>query len=218
MNRARRSADFARSLLAAAPAAPRFAAALALFAPLGACRPVENQIQIESHHPPAAPQRLSTRFDVGVFHVDAHGELDVVLSAAAPSALEAGAELRQYFWMHIFWQPVPGTTYAERTQTNARMCYALLDADRAISYEGAGFTFLRLSRAGDALDGSIESGTLVPTRIVGQPPDPLGSCLVLGTFTARKSDSQAVAAVAELRRRLGSPPRRTVRETPVELR
>lgn len=200
------------------PDSLRFACAgLIGFLLVGCQRPVPS-LRIDSHRTDGTTERFATTFDPGAYHTDGRGNLDVVMQATAPSSREQGAMLRQVFWLHVFWKPVPGTTFVERTQTNTRMTYALIDVDQAICYEGAGFATLQFDGAGGTLRGTIESGTLVPTRVVGDAPDLLGACLVSGSFVAERGDSRVVATLTEIRQTLGPPPHRAVEETPANVR
>ena len=137
-----------------------FAFAILLAITLVGCNKSVTQLRIESHRPPNPPAILSERFPEAWFAWDAHGNVDLILKSVEPSALDGDGQLLQVFWARMFWKPVPGTTYAERTQTNANFGYAILDLDRTVSYEGAGFIYMSLNQAQTTMSGSIESGTL----------------------------------------------------------
>jgi hypothetical protein len=202
---------------ASAKVAARGAAVLLILAAAG-CRPPVTKLRVESHRPGEPPRELVETFDTCAFYWNNRGDLDLVLRRRQPSAVEADAEMVQVFWAHVLWKPVPGTTYAERTQTNATFVYALLDADRAISYEGAGFLYLTLDRSERTLTGAVESGTLAPVRRSGDAVDLLGQCLISGEFEARRDARTVVATLEELRRRLGPPPRYQPQESGPEVR
>lgn len=172
----------------------------------GCSRPV-TKLRVESHRSPEPPRELVETFDTSSFYWNNRGDLDIVLRKRQPSAIESGGELVQIFWAHVLWKPVPGTTYAERTQTNATFVYALLDVDRAISYEGAGFLYVSLDRGEAKMSGAVESGTLLPTRRAGDAVDVMGQCLIGGEFVAQRDARRIVESLEELRRRLGPPPR-----------
>jgi hypothetical protein len=173
------------------------------------CADPTTVLVIETHQNPARPVLLHERFDEAWFASDARGNWDIVLRAARPSPVEAGGELIEIFHARIFWRPRPGTSYAERTQTNAQFCYALIDVDRAISFEGTGFIYPVLDRTGVEMRGKVESGTLTPTRRAGDARDPLGACRITGRFTARQHRARVVEALTLIRHRLGPAERRT---------
>lgn len=174
---------------------------------LGGCSDSVTQLRIESHKPPDAPSFLSQKFPQAWFSWDARGNIDLVFESAQPSEVDSEGQLLQVFWARMFWKPVPGTTYVERTQTNANFGYAILDMDRAVSYEGAGFVYMSLNMDRNRMTGSIESGTLARMRSGDATSDLLGQCLVSGEFTARRNDAKVVELLTQLRQRLGPPPK-----------
>ncbi|MCK6457852.1 MAG: hypothetical protein L6Q92_15140 [Phycisphaerae bacterium] len=173
---------------------------------LAGCTPKGNVLRIESFKQRGAPETLSEHFDEAFFASDAQGHWDIVLRAVRPSPHDVDGELVQVFHARLFWRPVPGTTYAEPSQTDATLCYAILDVDRAISYEGAGFVYFSLDRTGDVMTGTVESGTISPRRADGPAPDLLGPSQVRGHFTAYRNRRWTVEALTTMRQRLGPPP------------
>ncbi len=173
---------------------------------LAGCTEPVSRLRIESHRPGEPPVVLSEDFERCFYGRDARGNVEIVLRSARPSTLDVDSELVQLVWARTFWRPVPGTTYAERTQTNATIGYALLDAGRGISYEGAGFVFFSEQPDG-RIKGQIETATLAPGRTSGDAPELFGQCLVSGEFIAERSEGEVKAALTELRRSLGRPPR-----------
>ncbi len=178
-----------------------------LVANLSGCADSVTQLRIESHKPPAPPTFLAQKFPEAWFSWDPRGNIDLVFESEQPSEVDSEGQMLQVFWARMFWKPVPGTTFVERTQTNANLGYAILDMDRAVSYEGAGFVYISLDQSQKRMTGSIESGTLARMRSGEATVDVLGQCLVSGEFTARRDDARVVELLTRLRQRLGPPPK-----------
>lgn len=201
------------------------------------CRRVETRFDIVSFLDAGQPARFTERFDHGSFSINALGNYRIafrlppalVETARRPRLAESPATLptegapevpdMQETWMsqilHIetLWLPQPGTTYAEKTQTNATLRYCLIAGDDAISYEGAGFVYFQPSRDGKTLEGRIESSSLFPARWAGAPADLFGSCHLTGTFKATECRRDVADAERSIRRLLGSPRKRDGLET-----
>jgi len=128
--------------------------------------------------------------------------------SSAPPVLTA-----QIIKIDVFWRPLPGTTYAESTQTNAAIRYVLRTGKEAISYEGAGFVYFELSRDGKSLEGKIESSTLRPMRQSAEDLDIFGPCRLTGTFTATIDRRGVATTIQKIHRWLGPsdppPPQRS---------
>lgn len=185
---------------------------------LAGCEPTVTSLHIESYKGGAAGSRLTETFDECVYTSDDRGRWDIVFRSSRPSPSDAEGVLTQIFHARIFWQPIPGKTFVERTQTNAILCYALLDVGRAVSYDGAGFVSFSPDRSGDRIRGQIESGTLGRRRGSNETEDPLGPCLVMGEFVARRDAGTVVDALKLLRQRLGPLPIRSPKPTSPEVR
>lgn len=183
------------------------------------CRPPSTQFEIVSFKNPTAAEHYLEPFRPGCFSRNAHNNWELTFEAGAPAtdlsssgvvADETSnpsaanlATLSQFIYINVFWCPVPGTTFAERTQTNATIIYGLQTGRHAILYKGAGFVYFTLSRDGTTLEGQIESSDLLPTNIVNEPVDLFGPCRVQGTFTARKDRHQVVTVLRRLRQLAG---------------
>lgn len=188
---------------------------------VAACRPADTKFQVVTFRDPNQPETLTERFDGGgSFTSSAGGNYQIVfeippalIQPESPDEADPSEHPRralpvwasQFIHIEVFWRPLPGTTYAERTQTNANILYCVVTGDDAISYEGAGFVYLKLSRDGEHLSGALESSTLFPARIAKSPRDLFGPCRVTGTFQAVQ-DRRAVATVQQTLRRLLGPP------------
>ncbi len=201
-----------------------------MLAGIAGCAPVPTRFDIDTLGRPGRTQSYSQVFDgPGRFATNAQGDYEfafelppVVMQVPPPSeglpaheiAEDAGngsaAEplpdeifLSQLVHIHCIWRPLPGTTYAERSQTNATIVYCLIRGESAISYEGAGFVSFSPSRDGGMVTGELESSALFPTRTAGDPADLFGPCHVRGTFTARRDAAQVAAMKQRIRQHLG---------------
>ena len=113
--------------------------------------------------------------------------------------------MSQIIQVEVFWRPLPGRTYAQRTQTNANILYCLIRGESSISYEGAGFVYFEPSRDGNSVEGRIESAELFPTRFTKDPIDLFGPCHLTGSFRAVENKRQVATIRQQLRKLLGPP-------------
>lgn len=107
--------------------------------------------------------------------------------------------IAQLVYIDLLWQPLPGTTFAESSQTNAGITYTLLRGQDMVRYEGAGFVYLEVSDDG-VMTGEIESATLYPVSGADEGNDVLGRCRLTGEFLARRSKRR----VTDVQRRLAA--------------
>jgi len=193
------------------------------------CRKVETRFDIVSFLDAGQPERFSVPFDHGSFAVNGIGNSEIVFRlppelvevpsrtqpaesvASQPADDDPPSQPTEEVWMsqiiyvEVIWRPVPGTTFVEKSQTNATLCYCLIVGDDAISYEGAGFVYFRPSRDGKTIEGRIESSSLFPARWVGEPADLFGPCHLTGTFKATECRRDVAAVERKIRRLLGAP-------------
>ena len=186
-----------------------------------ACRPADTKFQVVTFHDPNHPETLTERFDGGgSFTLNADGNYHIVFEIP-PTLIQPQASdecnpsehpqkalpvwASQFIHIEVFWRALPGKTYADRTQTNANILYCVITGDDAISYEGAGFAYLDLSRDGKRLRGTLESSTLFPARFAKAPRDLFGPCRITGTFQAVYDRREAAKVQRTLRRLLGPP-------------
>jgi len=114
--------------------------------------------------------------------------------------IEEQVYIAQLLHVEMLWQPRPGKTYAERTQTDAGITYCLQrGADRA-RYEGAGFVYFTLEDDGRTIVGEIESATLYPAGATDESVAVLGPCRIRGPFVATLSAN----GVMNVKRRIRS--------------
>jgi len=181
----------------------------------GGCAPKPTRFTITSVRAGGAHESLTTTFPTGAFAQDAQRNWDIVFRgrpeplaihshpASTASAAADAPVFTQLLRLRVFWQPQPGWTYAERTQTNANITYCLQRGSSLITYEGGGFVYFSVSSDGRRLEGSLESSSLAPTTRVGDPEDVLGPCRIVGTFTADFDKARTIDTIQQIRRRVG---------------
>lgn len=169
------------------------------------CAPRENRIIVDSLDESAHPRQLSERFDDACFSFDGRDRWTIVLHSRRPAAADPAHDVEQILILKLFWRPIPGTTFADSTQTDALITYGLITAGACIAYEGAGFVYFSQSRDGSRLQGSIESSNLAPARRQGEPADIFGRCGVTGRFVAHRNSSRVAELAGLLNQRLGPP-------------
>lgn len=187
------------------------AAPLFLIAAPG-CKPVETRFEIVAYHEGAEARKLTERFETGQFSRNAHRDttfvfevLDTDPGAGQPSDGRGPLPpVTQIVTIQIFWEPRPGTTHVESTQTNATISYCLICGPDSIRYSGAGFVFL--SKISDErIEGRIESSALKVSQVVGSPRDLFGRCRIEGEFAATEDKRQVVARILRVRQLFGAP-------------
>ncbi len=196
---------------------------LAVLVALCGCRKQETRFDIYSTGDRDNPELFTEFFEPGAFSISGLNNWRIVFEmpevmiqveeptaegqsdGAAGEPTVRNVPMAQYVQIEVFWQPLPGTTYAESSQINASIVYCLVTASDAISYEGAGFVYFSQSRDGETIEGRIESATLVPVRRAGSPRDIFGPCRLNAEFTAEKDAARVVSVVRRLQKLLGRP-------------
>lgn len=156
-------------------AAVVFVAALLAVGP--ACRQHVNRVMVATYRTDLAdPERFYQDFTEAWFASSGSGEYEILLRSSEPlrsSATSSRPEiLSQSLYCRIIWRPIPGRTFAEPSQINARVDYRLELAEPARSqvrsqgptklmyYKGSGFVSFKLDRAGKIMRGTIEQVVL----------------------------------------------------------
>lgn len=167
---------------------------IALAVVLTSCTPVQTRFDVLSFKNPTGQELYSESFPDGHYAIAANRNHVFTFQIAPREVLgspdlskPADANFCQYVRVELFWKPRPGTTYAESSQTNANITYCLISGKDSITYEGAGFAYMSKSWDGKGVTGQIESATLVPTHVMGEPTDLFGPCHLKGSFAAREN-------------------------------
>lgn len=168
-----------------------------------ACAPRDTRFRVVAFKNTGTEEQYEQAFADGTFGIDNQNRFSVAFERDDSETGDATSN--QLLLLRVFWRPLPGITYAEETQTNAHIIYCLHRGPDVITYEGAGFVYFTLSRDGLTMRGRIESSSLVPARVSGQPEDYFGPCHLTGRFTAESDQRRTADAHRSLRQRVGPP-------------
>jgi len=174
-----------------------FALAAALLLP-GGCASPTGLVELISYKDPEQSLTYTVRFEQCAFALGPDGDYHIAARALDRSAGQSDRAIVQLLHAHVFWRPRPGKTFANSTTVDATLRYALLTADGAAIYGGTGFVYLHRRPFGRELDVSIESGRLRAQKLVGNPPELLGSVRLRGRLLAAEDP----AAAMDIRRQL----------------
>jgi hypothetical protein len=125
------------------------------------------------------------------------GLLEVAMRTERPSTLDPTQIITQVVYIRTFWNPRPGKTFAESTQINARVEYAMLTPPTGIRYDGSAFLTYDIDRNG-TLIGRIESGTLAPRFHMGDAAEPFGPARFSGGILAVENPREVVSIAQTL--------------------
>jgi hypothetical protein len=180
----------------------RWAVALAGAALAGCAAPV-NRVALVAVGEDGATSAYAETFDEAYYRDPARPPWDIVLRSARPTESDPSRTVEQVLHLQLFWRAIPGTTHAESTQTNALVTYCLMSDADAVSYEGAGFVYLRIDRRRGTVEGLIESSSLARARQAGAARDSFGRCRLTGSFIARCDPSRVSELLGRVSSRLG---------------
>lgn len=172
------------------------------------CAPPPNRIYIETFEEPLAPKKYTTDFTEAYFARSADGGLDILLRWKQPTQADPTQEMEQIVHAHTFWVPVYGTTRAEASMLNTTLRFMILTPPTGVGYQGAGFLTFTIDRAGERLDGRIESGELAPKQAVGGARKPFGPARISGRIRAVRDRRQLLRLLQEAERNLHDAPSR----------
>jgi hypothetical protein len=106
--------------------------------------------------------------------------------------------LRQVMRVHLYWQPLAGTT-KNPAAINASIDWYVLGADGPndlLVYEGAGFVTVEDHGARQYI--RIRDGQVKPRLSRGQMQDPVGSARIWGVATARVDDARVKDSITQM--------------------
>jgi hypothetical protein len=149
-------------------------------------------LQFVSYKEPEFPETISLTFKDCVYRADPGGDLHI--AGVARNETDHG-RTDHYLYVHIFWKPRPGKTYAESTTTDATLTYVVATPRGAARYVGTGFAFPRQQPGRMLFD--IESGRLLLESRTGDITDVLGDTRVSGTIEAAENPTAMVNILRE---------------------
>ena len=164
---------------------------------LAGCASPETRINLTTYDAQGRTQQHYATFTQAGYRITPTGTFELVLQTRRPSSLDPTQSITQIVHLKCFWTPRPGTTYAEPSQINARVRYAMLTPPTGVRYDGSAFLYCKLDERTGRLTGRIESGTLAARYRMGDAVEPFTSAKFTGTFTATE-DSREVVGVTQM--------------------
>ncbi len=161
----------------------------------GWIRPTETRLELVSYDDTGRQEHYA-EFSETYYAKNASGLLELLFIEQSPSTVDPAQTIEQIVYIKEFWNPRPGRTYAQATQTNAHVIYAMLSLPTGLRYDGA--SFLTYKMEGDEVAGWIESGNLKPRYRMGGAVEPFGPATFKGTFRAEENAGR----IAEIRHQL----------------
>ncbi len=162
-------------------------------------------MQITNYKIPDKPENITQNFQEAYFYAGRGDDYYIVLKSIEPMSNDNKQILQQILYAKLLWKPIPGRTYAESSQINAKIEYLITVADASenkvikegsyikLRYTGTGFICFSLNRKRNVMTGTIEQALLEP--IGKSDAYPLGKFILSGKFKAVKN----ACAIAECR-------------------
>ena len=176
-----------------------------LFLAGGGCRYNYNRMKLINYADPGRPEELYQNFSGGAFSQKSASEYEILLSSSEPMNQDGNEILKQTVFVTTIWRAIPGKTYAESSQINARLVYLVEIAEPpqsqvkteggkiVLRYKGSGFVSYQTDRSGNVLTGRIEQALMQP--VGNKAKYRLDNFELSGNFKASKNQ----AAIAEFK-------------------
>ncbi len=165
----------------------------ALLLPSVGCQRPVSQVEIVSHRDPYFPEPFKVVFDRCAYRTDAGEDCHIAARTVRP---DNDPPTAQYLHVHVYWQPRPGRTPANRSTSNALVRYIVATSDGVAEYTGTGFAYPDEQRDG-TLEVSLESIYLKLHLLSGELPEPLGDSELNGTLIAKPDPAAAAQIIRE---------------------
>ena len=149
--------------------------------------------------------RHYANFSEAFYRMSAGGTLELVLRTEKPSTIDPTQTITQILYLKSFWRPVPGTTFVEATQINARVQYAVLTPPTGVRYDGGAFVSYKIDKRTGMLTGDIESGSLSPKFRMGDAVEPFGAARFTGHVRATEKPRDVVSTLQMLESQFSRP-------------
>lgn len=122
-------------------------------------------------------------------------------SNGSPVASSNRIPLRQVVHIRLFWNTTNSAPRGDPSATNAAIDWYLTEAGdgnsaNMIHYHGAGWVTFESDK--DGVSASIKSASLSPAEVRGTMKDPVGACVLNGTFKADWNTDFVRNVVAQL--------------------
>lgn len=185
----------------------RWIVALSVLA-LSGCGSDETRIDLTTFDQNGQAHNHYAEFRRASYKLSSGGALELVLRSERPSSVDPTQTITQLVYIKSFWTPRPGTTFAEASQINARIQYAIITPPTGVRYDGGGFISYSRKRRTNEMVGKIESGTLAPRLRMGDAIEPFGTARFTGTFCAQENPRDVVSVIQTLESQFSTPANR----------
>jgi len=169
------------------------------------CQAAPTRIDLVTYDPDGSAQRHYADFQEGYYRLTSNGGIELALRCEQPSQKDPTQTITQVVYLKAFWIPRPGKTFAEPSQLNAHLYYAVWTPPTGVRYDGAGFATFHLDSSSAILTGRIESGILSPRFRVGNAAEPFGTARFTGRFQAREDPGRVIALLQKLESEFSRP-------------
>lgn len=170
----------------------------ALLAVAAGCGPQTTRIELTTFDDAGTASRHYTEFSRASFKWTSDHRIELVFRSDQPSQVDPTQTITQIVHVQMFWNPRYGVTYAESTQVNARVQYAIVTPPTGVRYEGGAFVTYKLDKQTGEAVGKIESGDLMPRSRMGNAIEPFGPARVTGTFRAIENPGEVVRVLQQV--------------------
>jgi hypothetical protein len=164
--------------------------ALAVLICAGGCGHGRARIELVTYDEDGTARHHYADFDRASYRQLPGGLVELAMRAERPSTIDPTQTITQILLIRTFWNPQPARTWAEATQINARVQYAMLTPPTGIRYDGAAFLTYRKRRG--QITGHVESATLAPRYRMGQAVEPFDTARFTGTIRAKENPGEVV--------------------------
>ncbi len=165
---------------------------------LAGCGPQDTRINLVTYDEAGEAAAHYTDFRRASFRTQSDGKIELVLRTQQPSQVDPSQTITQVVYVQMFWNPVPGVTYMESTQINARVQYALLTPPTGMRYDGGAFVTYKIDKQTHEAVGYVESGDLAAAFQMGEAAPPFGPARIYGHFRAKENPADVVDGLQTL--------------------
>lgn len=160
------------------------------------CGPEWTRIELTTYDAAGGVQKLYAQFDRVYYHRPASGLVEVALISEEPSQRDPAQTITHLVHIQELWHPHPGVTFAEPTQINVRVRYAILTPPTGVRYDGSGFFTYKIKDGG--LVGELESGQLQARYRMGDIVERFPHARFTGTVIGVPHSGEVVALAQRL--------------------
>ena len=174
------------------------AALVGLGASASGCGRSSSTIELVSYKDPYFPEPYTVEFSQCAYQLDACGDYHFVGRATREPVEGGSGPITQLLYVHLFWKPHPGKTFANKTSNDATIRYAIVTDSGVAVYAGTGFVYPKRKRFGSRVVARLERARLHLESLVGQAPELLGDARLTGKLVAKQDPNLTVDVRREL--------------------